>query len=135
MRRICFRAPASKGAELPVSIRLQAILHQRCPVCFQGKVFRSGITTNEACPVCGLRFEREQGYFLGALYVAYGLAVPVLSLLTLVFWSLHFGSVGRSYTIAVVILVPLSPLVLRYARVVWLHLDQLLDPRPLPGEN
>ena len=59
-----------------MSTRFQAILRQKCPVCLQGNDHRSGITMNEVCPVCGLRFEREQGYFLAAMYVAYGHGSP-----------------------------------------------------------
>ena len=34
---------------------------------------------NAACPACGLRFEREAGYFTGAMYVSYVLALPVMA--------------------------------------------------------
>jgi hypothetical protein len=27
----------------------------------------------------------------------------------------------------------LTPLIFRYARLLWMHTDQLLDPRPLPS--
>jgi hypothetical protein len=30
---------------------------------------------HEQCPVCGLRFEREPGYFTGAMYLSYGVAI------------------------------------------------------------
>ena len=46
------------------------ILYQRCPRCRSGSIFRTSIfrgfpRMNERCPVCNLKFEREQGYFLG----------------------------------------------------------------------
>jgi uncharacterized protein (DUF983 family) len=106
------------------------MLKQKCPVCLRGTTFRGSITMNDNCPECGLRFEREQGYFLAALYIAYGLAVPVLSILTFICWLLDFGSVGRSFAIAILLFFPLSPLVFRYSRVVWMHIDQAIDPRP-----
>lgn len=84
----------------------------------------------DICPACGLRFEREQGYWLGALYVAYGLAVPILSVFTLLLWLLTSWGVRRSFLVAMIAFFPLSPIVFRYSRVVWMHLDQLLDPRP-----
>jgi uncharacterized protein (DUF983 family) len=113
-----------------LSERLQAILSQKCPVCFHGSVFLRGITMRDLCPVCGLRFEREQGYWLGALYVAYGLAVPILSVFTLLLWQFTPWGVSRSFLVAMLVFFPLSPIVFRYSRVVWMHLDQLLDPRP-----
>jgi hypothetical protein len=32
----------------------------------------------DSCPVCGLRFLREAGYFLGAMYISYTLGVATV---------------------------------------------------------
>jgi hypothetical protein len=61
------------------------ILYQRCPRCRSGSIFRASIfrgfpRMNERCPVCNLKFEREQGYFLGAMYISYGLALVMITL-------------------------------------------------------
>jgi uncharacterized protein (DUF983 family) len=55
--------------------RLWAIVTFSCPRCLQGKLFTGLVTMPDNCPVCGLRFEREPGYFSGAMYVSYTLAV------------------------------------------------------------
>ena len=82
----------------------------------------------ETCPSCGLRFEREPGYFVGAMYVNYGLTVLLvipghfildalvpLSLTThLVLWS------------SAAIILPLA--MFRHARSLWLTLDFTFDP-------
>src|SRR5262249_43190143 len=57
---------------------LWALLRQRCPRCRVGRMFRGSITMNDPCPVCGLLFQREEGYFLGALYVSYALSSILL---------------------------------------------------------
>ena len=79
---------------------------------------------HERCPVCGHRFEREQGYFLGAMYASYFLAIPVLGLLA---WGVHLLLPEWRWEFAVVIaLVPflfLVPLLFRYSRVLWMHID------------
>ena len=31
----------------------------------------------ERCEVCNLKFEREPGYFLGAMYISYGLGLTL----------------------------------------------------------
>ena len=49
-------------------------------------LFRTWFAMYERCAVCGLRFEREQGYFLGAMYINYGVTV-VLALLGSLRWS------------------------------------------------
>src|SRR3712207_2725300 len=66
--------------------RLRAIVLQRCPRCLQGRVFHGLLTPRETCPVCGHRFEREPGYFIGAMYASYFLAVPTVGLLA---WGIN----------------------------------------------
>lgn len=80
------------------------------------------------CRACGLRFEREQGYFVGAMYFSYGLAV-LLVLPTIVAMWLWGFSAGAIYLAACLELVLLAPFLFRYARVLWLYLDQVIDPR------
>jgi len=33
---------------------------------------------HDRCPGCGLHFNREPGYFLGAMYISYGLGLAVI---------------------------------------------------------
>ena len=61
-----------------------ALLAGKCPRCRQGKMFpypaydlKRFAKMNEDCPVCGLHFEREPGFFVGAMYVNYALAVAL----------------------------------------------------------
>ena len=72
-------------------MQIQAILRELCPRCYTGKIFRGPLwrtylAMNERCPVCDLKYEREQGYFLGAMYFSYMLSIPPV--LVLVFVSL-----------------------------------------------
>ncbi|MFT6243836.1 MAG: hypothetical protein ACJA0U_000164 [Salibacteraceae bacterium] len=54
---------------------------EKCPHCNEGQVFKlkTGIlkfpVMNDKCPNCDYKFEREPGYFIGAMYLSYGLAV------------------------------------------------------------
>src|SRR3989442_8573127 len=64
--------------------RLRAILRQRCPVCLEGRMFRGVFTMNAACSACGHRFERETGFFQGAMYVSYALGIGEAVVLVLV---------------------------------------------------
>jgi uncharacterized protein (DUF983 family) len=50
----------------------------RCPNCGKGKLFRRGFTMYEKCPVCGWRFEREEGYWTGAIALNLGLPKPFI---------------------------------------------------------
>ena len=57
--------------------------------------------------------------------MSFFIAVPVLILMYLTMtptiWEYVFG--------ALLALVIFSPLVFHYARVIWIHIDELLDPR------
>lgn len=83
---------------------------------------------HEHCPVCGLLYEREHGYFLGAMYVAFFIAMPFLLVLTLVLWLLTRWQTQVIFTVASAILAVLMPHVFRYSRVIWMHLDRAIDP-------
>ena len=115
-------------------MKLRGFLRSRCPRCKQGRVFAAGIlglvgAMNEVCPVCGLRFLRESGYFLGAIYISYGLGVltilPVAAIMAVALeWPL-----AAVLTISLLQTVISVPLFLRYSRLIWLYMDQSIDPR------
>jgi uncharacterized protein (DUF983 family) len=108
--------------------RLLAILLCRCPICLRGRVFRSLLRMNSDCPHCGIHFERETGYFLNAMFFAYVLGFIVL-VPTMLYLYIQGASTFWFSVIVTVEIVVLWPWVFRYSRVLWLHVDQLLDPR------
>ena len=50
-------------------------LRKRCPRCASSNGFRSWLQLRTRCPRCGLRFEKEEGGFLGAMALNYAVAV------------------------------------------------------------
>jgi uncharacterized protein (DUF983 family) len=109
------------------------ILLQRCPRCRVGKVFRGSIYTGfpkmfESCPVCRLRYAREPGYFLGAMYISYGLALAVMALRAAVLWIITGWSFNKDVIWAVVLFLPFAPSITLLSRVSWIYLDQTIDP-------
>lgn len=58
-------------------------LRKRCPVCGEKDIFASFFTIREHCPDCGLEFEREEGYWLGAMVVAMGLVIVAFTVVFL----------------------------------------------------
>jgi uncharacterized protein (DUF983 family) len=107
---------------------LRAILTLRCPRCRRGPLFRGLIDMPERCAVCGLIYEREHGYFVGAMAISYGLAVGLVGvlffgLLAITRWSLEWVLLASS-----VAFLPLAPLCVRYSRALWMYLDRRIDP-------
>jgi uncharacterized protein DUF983 len=82
----------------------------------------------ERCPVCGLAFAREQGYFLGAMYIAYGLALGTITALTLALWAVTNWSITKDILLAIVLFCPMAPVLTLLARVLWIYFDQSIDP-------
>jgi Na+/H+ antiporter NhaB len=83
----------------------------------------------ESCPVRGLKFEREQGYFLGAMYVSYLVSIPPVGLLVMLIWKLTGRLTDVSIAAAFLAYLPFVPVVARFARIVWMYIDQAFDPR------
>lgn len=108
-----------------VSMRCRAIVAQRCPMCLQGRMFAGRFRMHETCPVCGHRFEREQGFFQGAMYISWVLSVAYLALLAVLAQTFLVPRIGivSSVVAVVVIHVLCISAVFRYSRVIWAHLN------------
>ncbi len=83
---------------------------------------------NEPCPRCGLHFEREPGYWTGAMVASYALGVPVLVLILAALWLLTGWDIVPVLIVGDVLFLAAAPFIWRYSRVVWLYLDWLIDP-------
>lgn len=113
-----------------------AMLRQRCPRCCEGKIYQRGMEMNERCPTCDLHFEREPGYFMGALYVSYTLAVFFLLIgMWIVSTILPDLDLGWVVLICGACFVPFVPLVTRYSRVIWIFFDRWAWPSSPDGTN
>jgi hypothetical protein len=83
---------------------------------------------HERCPVCNLRFQREEGYFLGAMYISYGMALVTITALAVLLWGLTGWSMMKATVWAIFLFLPLVPSMTLFARVLWIYLDQAIDP-------
>lgn len=61
----------------PFSQALKRGLRFRCPNCGEGRVFSSFFKMRDECPVCGLSFYPESGYYAGAMYLDYALSAAI----------------------------------------------------------
>jgi len=107
-----------------------AILLQRCPRCLIGRVYHGLMSMYDTCPACGHQFGRESGYFTGAMYASYTMAVPLLFFIFVVLWSLFSTTWTLMFNLLVTfsVFLPFVPVIFRYSRVIWMHVDWKLDP-------
>jgi len=103
-------------------------LRLRCPRCGVGSLYSKPFKMNEHCATCALKFEREQGYFIGAIYINYAatvaLAVPGFFLLD-AFTKITVNE-QLAFWIPFTVIFPL--LFFHHARSLWLVLDHFFNP-------
>jgi uncharacterized protein (DUF983 family) len=100
----------------------------RCPRCGGTALFSGWFTMQSACALCGLRFERAQGYWVGAIYINYAVTVTIAIAGYFVLWT-RFGlptSVQFAIWIPFLLLFPLW--FFRFSRSLWLALEFYLNP-------
>jgi uncharacterized protein (DUF983 family) len=122
--------PAGQQTVRPQSLSsmLWRAVRLRCPVCGLGRLFRGWFRMYPTCEHCGFRFERGPGYWLGSIYVNYGLTAV---LVTAGYFAAFFSD-AMPMDVVVWLLVGfcvLFPLwFFRFARGIWLAFDLYFDP-------
>jgi uncharacterized protein (DUF983 family) len=105
-----------------------ALLQGKCPRCRKGNIFSFPVSNltrfsvmNHECPVCGVRFEPEPGFYQGAMFVGYALSVASLVILSILLYFL--GNPSEWVYIGVIssFMVLVAPLNYRYSRILYLH--------------
>jgi uncharacterized protein (DUF983 family) len=110
--------------------KLYSILANKCPHCHKGQFFKSKHPydfshfgkMNSECDVCKEGFERESGYYLGAMYVSYGMNIGLgiaLFLLTVVLLDLDTLTFLFIFLGTVLVLFPLN---FWLSRLIWINL-------------
>lgn len=117
--------------------RLRRALALVCPHCGDGRLFAGWFRMRPSCAACGGTFAREPGFYLGSIYVNYGVTVIV----TLVAYATIVLGLGGSHQTALVaclaVAVVLPMLFFRHARSLLLALDSSVNQHqsaPLPAD-
>lgn len=112
----------------------------RCPNCGARTLFKGIWSMNERCPVCGLLFEREEGFFLGAVVINY---TPTALIAVVVPCFLLLAGLGTApfreqveLFIAVLVAAALLPfLFYRPSKSLWLMTYYAFVPGDLPANE
>ena len=76
------------------------------------------------CPSCGHKFEKEEGYYIGAMIISYFvtafLALPTL-LIGLFRYQWEFNALMGLVCIQILIT---GPIIYRYSKLVWIHIEE-----------
>ncbi len=108
-----------------------ALVNCKCPRCRVGNVFNGftytikGQKMNEHCNACGLRYEREPGYFYVAMFVSYALncAEMIAVCIAAYILGLELTKENIWYYVALIIGVSIvfAPFNYRYSRMILLY--------------
>lgn len=109
---------------------IEKALRCKCPNCEIGDMFqeRGNIfllrapKMQERCMVCNYKFEKESGFYIGAMYVSYALGVAEIVAYLIVLWGIF------DFTPSIILSVLFSSIILtsfykyRLSRSIWTYL-------------
>ena len=106
---------------------LLPILNSKCPNCSKGSVYKKHhffrfAKMNDRCSVCNLLFDKEPGFFFGAMFVSYALTVAEGISLFVASGVLFFDNWFSYYLIPILLIgvLVLAPFNYRLSRVIWI---------------
>lgn len=116
---------------------MKAIITGKCPQCRESDIFctrnpyhfRTLFLMPTHCDKCGLVFNKEPGFFYGAMYVGYGLSIGYLM-------SFYFAmmiltpdfEVETYFVFGIGSLLLLTPVVFKVSRSIWISMFVKYDP-------
>ncbi|UII33144.1 DUF983 domain-containing protein [Fulvivirga ulvae] len=106
------------------------IIKGKCPECGNGQVFETKGNPallkmpkmHEHCSHCRFRFEKEPGYFIGAMYVSYALTLVEMIAIFILFYFIPGVNLNHFIYIMIPVLLLLSMFNFRMARMIWMYI-------------
>jgi uncharacterized protein (DUF983 family) len=120
---------AMSGSESNPPSAAAAFINHKCPRCRKGNLYQTSVFSTQFgkmhtdCDHCGLHFEREPGFFWGAMYFSYAYNVAIF---LACFLLLRFAFGDPSIWVYLVTIFSasaiLSPVSIRYSRTAMLYM-------------
>lgn len=115
--------------EYTIPGEFKSAVEGKCPRCRRGDMFNAPLLSfkskkmHSSCPHCGLKFEKEPGYFYVAMYVSYVFVVAELVAACVGTYILtgNLDSPWLYLCVAVAAAIIMSPFNYRYSRIVLLY--------------
>jgi|ERR1051326_3602535 uncharacterized protein (DUF983 family) len=107
-----------------------SVLQNKCPNCAEGNFFETNnpynlkkfAAMNKSCPVCGMDFIQEPGFYFGAAIMSYVLQVGVIFILFAFFQFMIEIPIWYFIALLSGILILLAPLTFRISRLLWINM-------------
>ena len=105
------------------------IIKEKCPNCGKGEVYEKKTKLLQLpvmkvdCNICQYYFDREPGYFLGAMYISYALAV-LQGILTFLFLRAFLPKIDTIWVVLIILGVISAFSIKNYklSRIIYIHI-------------
>jgi uncharacterized protein (DUF983 family) len=101
-------------------------LTRRCPRCGSGHLFKRWVSMVPDCPRCGLHFEREAGYWAGALAINLILTGGLFAIVFIVALAITLPDVPVAPLLAILVpIMIIGPIVAYpFSKTIWVAVDR-----------
>ncbi|MBS1652380.1 MAG: DUF983 domain-containing protein [Bacteroidetes bacterium] len=116
---------------------IYSVTTNKCPRCHKGKVFKNNnpyaikqpLKMNDSCSVCNLKYEKEPGFFYGAMYASYAITsgLFIMWFVADLIW-LHLAPLKLFVYVSLTLILGF-PLIFTWARLLWLNLFNKYDKK------
>ena len=118
---------------------ITSILKCKCPKCHEGNLFvnertfqfKKFLETPDNCPKCNQDFQIEAGFYLGAMFVNYGLTIALTVAIFVAFVTFDVYSLVPFLITTGILLSIATPYILRVSRSIWIAMTVRFDPNAI----
>ena len=112
--------------------RFYGIIKNLCPKCQSGRfwkesnpyknIFDKNLGNCDSCDNCHFKYEIEPGFWYGAMYVSYGLAIVFSVLIYMLLVNINNDiEVFNQFLIISISILLISPVNYFYSRIIWIN--------------
>ncbi|MBL7933985.1 MAG: DUF983 domain-containing protein [Bacteroidia bacterium] len=122
--------------------KIYSIIHLKCPRCHEGDLFtvknayrlKHVDKMPDYCPKCGEDFQREVGFYYGAMMISHASTTVIAVINHIIVFSIYGWELAPNLISLVVVIVGLFPLVFRSSRAIWINMFSKFDPLALQNK-
>jgi uncharacterized protein (DUF983 family) len=104
----------------------------RCPACGRASIVNKPFKIKESCTSCGVLFNREEGFFVGAIVVNIVATEGVILLAYILFVALYRDINQLVLTVLFALAVTFPLVFYHHSWSIWLSFDHLVESLPKP---
>lgn len=117
----------------------KSVLKMKCPKCHEGNLFKNKTIYKydgyfdmpDYCPKCDQSFRIESGFYLGAMFVSYGLTIALNVAVFVAFLTFNAYSLFPFLIAAGITTLLAMPYMMKISRSIWIATAVSYDPNAI----